>query len=70
MELKDKKFVCIWFFVNWRQISLGINIDLGKPNIEIHLPFGFIKIGIDGIENYTKEQLEKKRTYGIELYWR
>lgn len=28
-------------------ISLGIHLDYSKPNIEIHLPFCFLRIGWD-----------------------
>lgn len=42
-----KKFVCLWHFVGWELISIGISIDLNSPNIEIHLPFGFIRIGME-----------------------
>ena len=34
-----------WHFVDWTCISLGFHIDFYQPNIEIHLPFGFFRIG-------------------------
>jgi len=40
-----KKFVANFWFVGWGEISLGLHIDLFSTNIEIHIPFGFIKIG-------------------------
>lgn len=39
------KFVCYFHFVDWWQLSFGITIDFKSPNFEIHLPFGFIKVG-------------------------
>jgi len=33
-----------WHFVGWWAISLGIHFSLKHKNIEVHLPFGFIKI--------------------------
>jgi hypothetical protein len=42
-----RKFVFYLFFVGWRQISFGISIDFEAPNIELHLPFCFIKIGYE-----------------------
>ena len=46
----DKKhFVAYFFFVGWDCISVGLHVCVSKPNIEIHLPFGFIKIGWDGL---------------------
>ena len=38
-------FVAYFFLVGWDSISLGFNIGISQPNIEIHLPFGFIRIG-------------------------
>jgi len=32
-------------FIGWSQFSLGVSVDLTMPNVELHLPFGFIKIG-------------------------
>ena len=34
-----------YWFVGWDCWSLGAHICFGAPNIEIHLPFGFIRIG-------------------------
>jgi len=37
---------CAFFHaIAWDCISLGFHFCWSKPNIEIHLPFGFIKIG-------------------------
>lgn len=44
-ELKKRRFVFYFNFVGWWALSLGLHIDIISPNIEIHLPFGFIKIG-------------------------
>lgn len=43
---KQKEFVAYYYFVGWSHISLGFHICLAKPNIEIHLPFGFVRIGV------------------------
>lgn len=40
-----KEFICYFHFISWTHLSLGFHIDLGSPNIEIHLPFGFIRLG-------------------------
>jgi hypothetical protein len=40
-----KNFVCYYHFVGWDCISFGGHICIGMPNIELHLPFGFIRIG-------------------------
>lgn len=40
-----KEFTAYFFFVDWDCFSLGFHICFGMPNIEIHLPFGFVHIG-------------------------
>lgn len=40
-----RTFVAYFFLVGWDCISLGFHISFANPNIEIHLPFGFIRIG-------------------------
>jgi hypothetical protein len=37
--------VAIWYFVGWDCIQLGFHVCLSAPNIEIHVPFGFIRLG-------------------------
>lgn len=39
-------FVCYYWFIGWWHWSLGINIYPLAPNLEIHLPFGFLRFGI------------------------
>ena len=59
MKLEDRQFVCHYHQVGWEQISLGITIDFRSPNIELHLPFGFLKIGWMGIYTYEKGEVDK-----------
>lgn len=65
MALKNK-FVCYYYFISWWAWSLGIHVDLSCPNMEIHLPFGFIRIGWEGgiKPALTDEQAEAK-IFGI-----
>jgi hypothetical protein len=46
----DKIFVIMFHFIDFYNISFGINFCFNMPNIEIHIPFGFIKIGFDYID--------------------
>lgn len=41
----EYNFEAFWFFVNWYQLSFGINISLKPLNLEVHLPFGFLAVG-------------------------
>ena len=40
-----RQFVINFHFNTWAYFSLGFHIDFGSPNIEIHLPGGFLKVG-------------------------
>jgi len=43
-----KKYFKAYYYLNgWYPINLGIHVDFAKPNIEIHVPFGFFRIGWD-----------------------
>jgi len=55
-------FVYYFWFTGWGQISLGINISLAPPNVELHIPFGFFKVGFE----YTK--IKDERFYALK--WR
>ena len=46
-------FVCYFWFNGWTNINLGISLSLKPVNIEIHLPFGFIRLGWEFIYNKT-----------------
>lgn len=41
------QFVFFFWFVSFKSISLGISLNLKPLHVEIHIPFGFIKIGLD-----------------------
>lgn len=58
---ENRPFVCYFFFVGWGAISLGLHIGLMEKNIEIHLPFGFIRIGYESIYEIY-EQGENNKT--------
>jgi hypothetical protein len=45
-ELKMvRRFVAYWYFNGFDHLSFGIHFDWELPNIELHLPFGFFRIG-------------------------
>jgi len=70
-------FVAYFHITGFYPINLGINVDFQSPNIELHIPFGFMKIGWVGrspnyckkkikgqMEEWCKERLLKRRTFG------
>jgi len=53
-----KQFVLYWHFTGWDCISLGVHVCLSLPNFEIHLPFGFIRVGMFSNYVVSKEKRE------------
>ena len=47
MKTNKNVFVLYFWFVSWKSLSLGISLNLNPLHLEIHIPFGFIKIGMD-----------------------
>ena len=41
----ERKFKAHFHFISWDNVNFGISICLSLPNLEIHLPFSFIRIG-------------------------
>ena len=69
-KIIERKFVAYWFRVPGFCISFGISIDFISPNIEIHLPFGFFKIGFKALKaphvSMALTASIKKRTFGYD----
>lgn len=42
---EGRNWVSYFWFVGWDCVSLGVHVCVSAPNIEIHLPFGFIRLG-------------------------
>jgi hypothetical protein len=40
-----RKWTVAYHLIDWSYISLGFHISLADLNVEIHLPFGFIRAG-------------------------
>lgn len=40
-----RRFCCYFWFVGWDCVQLGFHVALALPNVEIHVPFGFFRIG-------------------------
>lgn len=62
---ETKQFVVLIWFTGWENLSLGVNIDIKSPNMEIHVPFYFLRIGWEVIRVYRKEDMEriKKKSF-------
>lgn len=44
-ENSRKQFVAFYHFNGWTNINLGLSLSVKMPNVEIHVPFGFFRIG-------------------------
>ncbi|MCP1852886.1 MULTISPECIES: hypothetical protein [unclassified Bradyrhizobium] len=42
---EGEAWVCYFWRSGWDHLSFGLHVCFGGPNIEIHLPFGFLRIG-------------------------
>ncbi len=49
LPIKERAFVCYIAFIGLDNISLGLHFNWRLPNIEIHLPFCFIRVGWQAI---------------------
>jgi hypothetical protein len=45
MPIRERAFVCYIAFIGWDNISLGLHLNWRCPNVEVHLPFCFIRVG-------------------------
>ncbi len=61
-RIYSRQFVCYFHFIGVENISLGISFNWRCPNVEIHLPFGFIKIG--WAATYIWEENHPHRSFG------
>jgi|GEM_PF-3747909 len=67
IKMSRGRFRCYFFFVGWDCLSLGLHVSVWCPNIEIHLPFGFIRIGWESVAHmYLKETKEETQMGSID----
>jgi hypothetical protein len=60
---QQKKFCCYFYFVGWDCLSLGAHLCPTMPNLEVHVPFGFVRIGWCWV---WPERVYDRRTFGYE----
>jgi hypothetical protein len=41
----ERRFECFFNFLGWWHWSIGIHVDLRHPHIDLHVPFGFGRLG-------------------------
>jgi len=64
---KNRPFVCYFQFTGWGCISLGFHVDFRMLNIELHIPFGFVRIGYESsYESYFVGTEEEYNNFKIQ----
>jgi len=65
-----RKFVAYFFCTGWDHFSLGFHVSFSQPNIEIHLPGGFLRLGCETYLIVSMDQLRRPpRIYGLRRKW-
>ena len=61
-----RRFCFYWYFVGWDCINFGVSMCLSLPNIEIHLPFGFIRVGWIKVSDVPALRVVRRVPFGID----
>jgi hypothetical protein len=43
--MSEHYFECFFNFLGWWHWSVGLHVDLRHPHIDLHVPFGFGRLG-------------------------
>jgi len=50
-----QKWCCYFWHTSWADLSIGVHLSLSAPNVELHLPFGFVRV--DRVEHLNVYKL-------------
>jgi hypothetical protein len=65
-----RKLVAYFFHTGWGHFSLGFHVSLSEPNVEIHLPFGFLRLGWETYLIASMHQLRQPPpVFGLRRNW-
>lgn len=42
---RKREFECFFNFLGWWQWSFGVHLDVRHPHLDLHVPFGFLRLG-------------------------
>jgi hypothetical protein len=62
---RRREFECFYNFLGWWHWSFGLHVDLRHPHVDLHLPFGYLRIG--WFRCWTNEEfatLQRPRAFG------
>lgn len=68
----SRQFVAYFHFGSWADLALGASIHLRGPHVEIHIPFGFVRVGFIrvGAVEPINQQAVAWRSFGIKERYR
>lgn len=64
VRVRSPRFICFFHYLGLWSWQLGFHIYPRAPNIELHVPFGFLKVGWEVV--YDREKLKQIRTVGYQ----
>lgn len=41
----ERRFECFFNFLGWWHWSTGVHLDVRHPHVDLHVPFGFLRLG-------------------------
>lgn len=56
-----RRFVCFFNFLGWWHWSIGFHIDVRHPHIDLHVLFGFLRLGW-----FRSPTIDTPRTFGYD----
>jgi hypothetical protein len=60
----ERRFECFFNFLGWWHWSCGLHVDVRHPHIDLHVPFGFARIGW-----FRCPTIERARAFGRQARW-
>lgn len=59
-DYQNRQFIAMFHWNGWAYLNFGISFHLTKPNMEVHIPGGFFRIGWEAIE----KTVHRPKTFG------
>jgi hypothetical protein len=57
----ERRFQCFYNSLGWWHWSVGLHLDVRHPHIELHIPFGFFRLGW-----FRSPTFDHPRTFGYD----
>ena len=60
----ERHFECFFTFLGWWHWSIGVHLDLRHPHVDVHVPFGYGRIGW-----FRCPTISAPRVFGYRAWW-